>query len=98
MKRLCLMALLLAIMLRFAAAQTINISGTVKTKDGDAIHLAFVQDKQYKYGDYTDSLGNFALTANPNSKLKVTCYGFRHTLININNQTTFAIVLRPLVN
>ncbi len=98
MRRISFIAFIVAGTIGFASAQTINISGTVKTGDGDALHLAFVQDKQYKYGAYTDSLGNFALTANPNSKLKVTCYGFRDTLININNQTSFAIVLRPLVN
>jgi hypothetical protein len=98
MKRIGLMALLVAGVLKFASAQTINITGTVKTADGDALHLAFVQDKQYKNGVYTDSLGSFALSVNPNSNLKVSCRGFRDTLIGINNKTTFAIVLKPLVN
>ncbi len=98
MKRIGLITVLIAFMLKFASGQTINVSGTVKTADGDALHLAFVQDKQFKNGAYTDSSGNFSLTVSPNSKLKVGCKGFRDTLININNQTTFAIVLRPAVN
>jgi hypothetical protein len=98
MRRIGLLAFLVAGIIRFASAQTINISGTVKTGDGDALHLAFVQDKQYKYGAYTDSLGGFSLAVNPYSKLKVSCGGFRDTLIDINNQTTFAVVLKPLVN
>jgi hypothetical protein len=98
MKRTCVVIFLVAGIIGFASAQTISISGTVKTADGDALHLAFVQDKQYKNGAYTDSLGSFSLAVNPNSKLKVSCWGFRDTLIDINNQTTFAIVLKPTVN
>jgi len=84
--------------LNFALAQTISISGTVKTQDGDALHLAFVQDRITKSGAYTDSLGNFSLAANPDSKLRISCFGFKDTLISINNRTSFAIVLRPSVN
>jgi hypothetical protein len=98
MKRIGLITILTAGILRLASAQSINISGTVKTKDGDALHLAFVQDKQYKNGVYTDSLGTFALSVNPNSKLKVTCFGFRDTVLDINNQIAFKIVMQPLVN
>ncbi len=98
MKRIILIAFLITGILGLATAQTVSITGSVKTGDGDALHLAFVQDKQYKYGAYTDSTGSFSLMVNPNSKLKVSCHGFRDTLINVNNQTTFAIVLKPLVN
>src|SRR6185503_14174473 len=98
MKKIVLMAYLIAATAGFVSAQTINITGSVKTRDGDALHLAFVQDKQYKYGAYTDSLGNFALAVNPYSKLKVSCRGFKDTLISINNQPTFTVTLRPVVN
>jgi hypothetical protein len=98
MRRIGLIVILITGMLRLASAQTININGTVKTADGDALHLAFVQDKQYKNGVYTDSLGSFSLAVNPNSKLKVTCFGFRDTVLDINNQTFFKIIIRPLVN
>jgi len=98
MKKLSLLFLLTALILNIAAAQTITITGTVKTGDGDPLHFAFVQDRQYKYAAYTDSLGNFSVTANPASKLKVSCRGFRDTLVNINNRTVIAIVLRPFVN
>jgi len=98
MKKFGLLILFIVGVGKFSSAQTINISGTVKTGDGDALHLAFVQDKLYKNGVYTDSLGNFGLAVNPNSKLHVTCRGFRDTLININNRTSFLIVLEPLVH
>jgi len=98
MKKIGLIAFLVAAVTEFASAQTINITGSVKTGDGDALHLAFVQDKQYKYGAYTDSLGNFALAVNPYSKLKVSCRGFKDTLISINNQSAFIVVLEPIVN
>jgi len=98
MKRISLLILLVAGILTFASAQTIVVSGTVKTSDGDALHLAFVQDKQYKNGVYTDSTGSFSLTVYANSRLKVVCKGFRDTLVSVNNQTSFAVVLRPTVN
>src|SRR5258707_11275435 len=98
MRQLALFALLIAAMGRFSSAQTINISGTVKTSDGDALHLAFVQDRQNKNGVYTDSLGNFGLAVNLGSKLHITCRGFRDTLVSVNNQTAFSIILEPLVH
>jgi len=98
MKKLSIFILVMTLMAGFATAQTINITGTVRTADGDALHFAFVQDKQYKYATYTDSLGNFALAVNPSSKLRVRCGGFRDTLIDINNKTEFSIILKPVVN
>jgi len=98
MKKMILLVLLVTGMMTFASAQNISISGTVKTGDGDALHLAFVQDQQYKNGVYTDSTGSFSLTVYANSKLKVVCRGFRDTLVSVNNQTVFAIVMKPVVN
>src|ERR1700757_5168926 len=98
MGRIGLLLLLLAGSIKLASAQTIGITGTVKTADGDALHLAFVQDKQYKNGVYTDSLGSFSLTVYPNSKLSVSCAGFRDTLINVDGKTVFSVILKPVVN
>jgi hypothetical protein len=75
--------------------QVIHISGTVQTKQGDILHLAFVQDKHYKNGTYTDSLGNFELNVNATSKLFVSCRGFKDTVFDINNRTSFLIILTP---
>jgi hypothetical protein len=86
--------LLLASAVKLSIAQTINITGTVQTKQGDPIHFAFVQDKQFKNAAYTDSLGNFSLAVNANSRLFVNCEGFRDTLIDIKNQTSFSIILQ----
>jgi hypothetical protein len=98
MKKYSLLLLITIITCHWANAQTISISGTVKTAQGDPLHLAFVQDKQYKYGAYTDSLGNFTMDANPNSKLQVTCRGFRAKQVSIDSKTSFSIVLQPIVN
>jgi hypothetical protein len=79
-------------------AQTINVSGTVRDKQGDPIHFAFVQDIQYKYATYTDSMGNFAVTANPASALRISCFGYRDSVLRINNNTSFNITLTIAVN
>jgi len=97
MKKFIGIFLMVALLGSYAEAQTITITGTVKTSDGDALHLAFVQDKQYKNGVYTDSLGFFSLAVNPNSQLHILCRGFRDTVVAINNQKIFSVVLQPLV-
>jgi len=98
MKKIGVLALLMTGILRLVSAQTISISGTVKTRDGDAMYLAFVQDQQHKNGAYTDSLGAFTLVVYPNAQLHVRCFGFRDTLIQIDGRVTFSIVLTPKVN
>jgi hypothetical protein len=79
-----------------APASTIAVSGTVQTRQGDILRYAFVQDKQLKNGTYTDSLGNFSLVAGPASQLAISCRGFKDTLISVNNQTSFSIVLSSI--
>jgi hypothetical protein len=108
-KQLCTLALILLSAVGLVCAQapansnepnsnnTITITGNVKTGDGDALHLAFVQDKVYKAGVYTDSTGYFSLSVYPNSILHIKCFGFRDTLVQVKGQTTFNIVLRPTV-
>jgi CarboxypepD_reg-like domain len=89
---ICLFVLAIA---QVAAAQTITVNGTVKDNQGNFLHFAFIQDKQFKYATYTDSVGNFTLTANSTSALAISCYGFKDTLVDVNNKTNFDLVLYP---
>jgi hypothetical protein len=93
MKRLFLMAIVLVAITQFVKAQSENITGSVRDKNGNYLHYAFVQDKQMKNATYTDSLGKFTLSVNPSSKLFISCNGYKDTLINIGNQTNFNVSL-----
>ena len=88
------MAIVLVAINQLVKAQSETITGSVQDKHGNSLHYAFVQDKQMKNATYTDSLGKFTLSVNPSSKLFVSCNGYKDTLINIGNQTNFAISLR----
>jgi hypothetical protein len=93
MKKYTFFALLLACILGSASAQTITATGTIKSTEGDLLHFAFVQDKVSKHAVYTDSLGNFTIDVSPNAHLYVNCTGYRDTMISVNNQTNFLVVL-----
>ncbi len=95
MKKIFSVLLLIVSMAHFASAQTITVTGTVKDNLGNFLHYAFLQDKQVKYAAYTDSLGNFSLSANPQSKLAISCYGYKDTLVNVDNNAHFDLVLYP---
>ncbi|WP_157682297.1 peptidase associated/transthyretin-like domain-containing protein [Mucilaginibacter mallensis] len=95
MKKIFSILLLVVSIAQFATAQTITVTGTVKNNLGDILHYAFVQDKQLKYATYTDSLGNFSVSAGPQSKLAISCYGYKDTLVNVDNSAHFDIVLYP---
>ena len=94
MKKMFSICLLALSVVQFAAAQTtITVKGTVKDAAGNFLHFAFVQDKQYKYAAYTDSVGAFSLSVVPTSTLLINCQGFNDTTVDINNKTNFDIVL-----
>ena len=95
MKKIFSVMLLVISMAHLASAQTITVTGSVKDNLGNFLHYAFVQDKQVKYAAYTDSLGNFSLSANPQSKLAISCYGYKDTVVEVNNTTHFDLVLYP---
>lgn len=94
MKRYLFFSLLLAGFAGLAQAQTVTVTGTVKSTEGDPLHFAFVQDKQYKHGTFTDSVGTFTLAVSPTTTLRINCVGYKDTLINVNSQTNFNVVLR----
>jgi hypothetical protein len=91
-------SLLLVSISQLALAQTYNVTGTIKDKLNNPLHLAFVQDKHYKYAAYTDSTGYFTLTVHPDSKIRISCFGYRDTLVNINNQVALTIAMKEAVN
>jgi len=95
MKKTFSVMLLIVSVAQFASAQTVTVSGTVKNNLGDFLHYAFVQDKQYKYASYSDSVGNFSLLAGPQSKLSISCYGYKDTVVEVNNNNHFDITLYP---
>jgi hypothetical protein len=78
-------------------AQSLIVKGFVSDKHGSPLHLAFIQDKQYKNGAYTDSLGNFTLTVTSNSMLNITCTGYKDTLVNVNGRASITIALQTAV-
>ena len=92
------LTLLLLTASQFILAQTVTVTGTVKDHEGDPLHFAFVQDKQYKTAAYTDSLGHFALNVMPNSTLKINCVGYKDTLISVKNRLELSIILSEAVN
>ena len=63
-----------------AMAQTGTVTGVIKNQEGDLLHFAYVQNDQHK-GAYTDSLGNFSITAAPNSTLHINCAGYKDTSV-----------------
>ena len=80
---------------KFATAQTVTATGTVKDNTGNFLHYAFVQDKQDKNGTYTDSLGNFSLATRPNALIIVTCGGYAGTSVTFNGKDALDISLQP---
>src|SRR5258708_4490058 len=84
MKKISIILGVLLSLCQYANAQSITVTGNVTSQQGYPIHFAFVQDNLNKNGIFTDSLGDFKLSVNADSKLKVTCKGFRDTVISVN--------------
>jgi len=77
MKKLILSALLFIAFYSIASAQSITISGTVKSDQGYPVHSAFI--KSDNNATYSDSTGHFTLIANPSSKITINCNGYNDT-------------------
>jgi hypothetical protein len=76
-------------------AQSIKLTGSVKDERGNPIRFAFLTVKQTRFATYSDSLGNFSLSANPGATLLVKNKGYLDQQLPINAQTDFQIVLKP---
>jgi hypothetical protein len=94
MRRIILIFILLIAAMQLTKAQTAKVTGSVKNEQGNALHFAFVEDTLLKTGAYTDSLGNFSITANPNSLLEFRYKGYGGAAINVANNTSLQVVLK----
>lgn len=75
-------------------AQTKEISGTVTSKDGEALIGASILVVGTTNGTTTDIEGHFKLTiSTPKPKLRISFVGYNDVTIDVNNQTQFDIVL-----
>jgi len=95
MKKYFLLYLLTILICSAAWAQTITATGNVRDVNGNMLHYAFIQNKQYKNGTFTDSLGNFALETKANSMLAINCAGYKDTLVAADGKNAISIVLHP---
>ena len=77
----------------FSFAQTISISGTVKSQDGRPVPVAFVRDAQHYYATYADSSGVFALKADPGSTLTIVADNYNDVSVKIDNKTHIDVVM-----
>src|SRR5579863_10359109 len=65
-----------------ATAQDHIIKGSVQGESGKLLHFAVVADSKYNNITFTDSVGDFAITAHTDSKLLFQLDGYRDTLID----------------
>jgi hypothetical protein len=94
MAKAFLTCILLATVMQLAKAQGTILTGTVKNEQGKPLHFVFVQDNQLKTAMYTDSLGNFSISTNPNSVLEFDRMGYTAMSMNIGNNMNIQIVLK----
>lgn len=77
-------------------AQNIAVTGNVKNDKGNSLHYVFVSDNQAKNAVFTDSLGNFTITAKQGTKLQFQYAGYADTTIDINKSADLRVALRSL--
>ena len=75
------------------AAQTRNISGTVKDATGPVIGASVTVFGDTRTGAVTDLDGRFSLNVPAGASISVSCIGYQTQVISVGNQTTFDIVL-----
>ena len=79
-----------------AFAQNIQVSGTVRESNGDAVSGAAVQLKgSTSVYTMTDALGNFSLSVPANGSLAVSCLGYHSAEVEVAGRRTIDIVLTP---
>lgn len=92
MKIISTLCLLLFISIA-AFSQTIEVSGTVNSQNGQPVPFAFVRDVQHNYATFADSTGTFLITADPASSLEVSANGYQNAGVKIDNKTSLSVVL-----
>ena len=90
------LSLMLLALSTLAFAQPIQVSGTVRESNGDAVSGAAVQLKgSNSVYTMTDVLGNFSLTVPSNGTLAVSCLGYHSTEVEVGGRRTIEIILDP---
>jgi len=93
MRRVVLICLLAIAALQAVNAQTNEITGNVKNDKGQPLHFVFVLDRQAKNAVFTDSLGNFTITANAGAQLQFDAKGY--TDETVPAASGLNVVLKP---
>lgn len=84
MKRTFLSCLLALSAAQIASAQITSIVGSVKDDKGTPLRYVFVLDAQYKNAALTDSLGDFSIKTNSDSKLQFALPGYTDVTLPVN--------------
>jgi hypothetical protein len=81
MKRTLLICLLLLAAIQVTKAQLNIITGVVLDPKGNPVHDVFVADRQHQNATFSDSLGNFSIAVQADSKLQFERAGYKDTVI-----------------
>ncbi|MBQ9399596.1 MAG: TonB-dependent receptor [Bacteroidales bacterium] len=88
------LSLVLLTVATLVSAQTINVSGTVRESNGEAVSGAAVQLKgSTTVYTMTDALGNFSISVPANGTLAVSCLGYDSVEVPVNGRRTIEITL-----
>ncbi|MFB9841263.1 hypothetical protein [Mucilaginibacter ginsenosidivorans] len=84
MKKIFLLCLLALSAAHIASAQVTTATGSVKDDKGNPLRYVFVLDAQHKNAALTDSLGNFNIKAQPDSKLQFALPGYKDETLQMD--------------
>lgn len=76
---------LFALYSAFSIGQTITVTGTVNSSQGQPVPFAFIRDVHHNYATYADSAGNYQIKADPASTLMATADGYMDVSKKIDN-------------
>lgn len=86
--------LLMFVGLQYAAAQQLNVKGTVTDPSGEPVIGASVIVEGTKTGTSTDIDGNFAVSADAKGKLRISYIGYETQDVAVNGRTDIKVVLK----
>jgi hypothetical protein len=86
------------LLLSFAVTQLANAqttaSGTVKDDKGNPLHFVFIEDGEHNLATFSDSLGNFSIPVQADSKLKFELAGYGDVAIANANNANWQVVMQ----
>src|ERR1700748_346834 len=81
-----------------ANAHTKTISSTVMDETNRLLHYVYIEDNKYGTVAFSDSVGNFNIQVQPDSKLIFQLSGYRDTVIAANSITADSqVILKPVL-